>query len=395
MDDSNKIFGKKNTLILHTVTIMSFMAAASAPTPLYQIYQKMWHFSPVILTLIFSTYAFLLLISLLIGGSLSDFLGRRPVIVFSILLQLLSMLFFLLADKVVMLFIARGIQGIATALAVSALGAALLDLSKEKGALINSIAPMLGMTIGAFLSCLVLQYSNIPLKHVFLILIMIYIIELFLTAFSLESSLKKVVILATFKPKITIPIKAKRTLITISPINIALWMLSGFFLSLMPSLLNHSFHINSAWLNGLSFTVMAISGAIGILFLRNYQASFILRLGTISLILGTLVLIISINITNISFLLLGSLIAGLGFGASFMGALRAVMPLAPVDERAGLMATFYIISYLAFSLPTILIGLLINQIGLVTSSNIFLGSIILLGVIQLILIFKLSKKANF
>ena len=34
----------------HTATLLAFLAAASAPTPLYRIYQAQWHFSPAVLT---------------------------------------------------------------------------------------------------------------------------------------------------------------------------------------------------------------------------------------------------------------------------------------------------------------------------------------------------------
>src|SRR5471032_487303 len=61
-------------------TLLCFFAASSAPTPLYHLYQASWGFSAAILTLIFSVYAFSLLVALLVVGSLSDYLGRRPVI---------------------------------------------------------------------------------------------------------------------------------------------------------------------------------------------------------------------------------------------------------------------------------------------------------------------------
>ena len=384
---------ERTTLILHTATLMSFMAAASAPAPLYQIYQRLWHFSPVILTLIFATYAFLLLLSLVIVGSLSDFIGRRPVILLAISLQILSMGLFLFAADISMLFLARAIQGMATALAVSSVGAALLDLSKTTGPIINSIAPMLGMALGAITACLVLQYSAIPLQHIFIILISIYTIELLLTFFSRESAIKRSGVLASLKPKIAVPSAAKFALISISPINIALWMLSGFFLSLMPSLLAQAFHIQSAWLNGLTFCAMTLSGAIGILLLRQSASTFILRFGTISLILGTSILLVGINSINMPILFLGACIAGLGFGTSFMGAIRVVMPLARPEERAGLMATFYVESYLAFSIPAIIAGFMVKEVGLIISSNIYISAIILLSVIELFFILKLSKSS--
>lgn len=88
-----------SALTLNTITLMTFMAASSAPTPLYRLYQQLWQFSPVTLTLIFATYAFTLLGSLLIIGSLSDYIGRRPVIIAAITLQIISMSFFFICFR--------------------------------------------------------------------------------------------------------------------------------------------------------------------------------------------------------------------------------------------------------------------------------------------------------
>lgn len=380
-------------LVLHTANLMSFMAAASAPAPLYQIYQRLWHFSPVILTLIFATYALFLLLALLIAGSISDYIGRKPVILLAIFLQMTSMMFFLFSNDINMLFVARAIQGIATALAVSSIGAALLDLNKHKGPIINSICPMLGMTVGSILACLVLQYSNTPLHLIFEILIVIYLIEFILTIFSPETAVKRSGALASLKLKMAVPPAAKFALISISPVNIALWMLSGIFLSLMPSLFVQAFQIHSAWLNGLSFSAITLSGAIGIILLRKSASVFILKFGTIHLILGTTILILGINLVNIYLLFIGSIIAGLGFGTSFMGAIRTVMPLAEPEERAGLMAAFYVESYLAFSVPAIIAGLLVQKIGLINSTNLYAFSIIALSILALFFIFRLPKTA--
>src|SRR6478735_2622600 len=79
-------------LSFHAATLLTFLAASAAPTPLYHVYQETWHFSPILLTFIFSVYAFSLLTTLLIVGSLSDHIGRRPVVFAAILLQAASML---------------------------------------------------------------------------------------------------------------------------------------------------------------------------------------------------------------------------------------------------------------------------------------------------------------
>lgn len=78
-----------------------------------------------------------------------------------------------------MLFIARGLQGIATGLAVSAIGAAILDFSKLHGSLINSIAPMIGMAVGIFLTCSILQFS----AHPYSLFLSSYVFFLFVNSF--------------------------------------------------------------------------------------------------------------------------------------------------------------------------------------------------------------------
>ena len=61
------------------VSFLLFFAAA-APSPLYGVYQAQWRFSATTLTAVFAAYALLLLVTLLVFGSASDYLGRRRVI---------------------------------------------------------------------------------------------------------------------------------------------------------------------------------------------------------------------------------------------------------------------------------------------------------------------------
>jgi hypothetical protein len=54
--------------------------ASAAASPLYRVYQAQWRFSAATLTVVFGVYALTLLATLLVFGSLSDYLGRRRVI---------------------------------------------------------------------------------------------------------------------------------------------------------------------------------------------------------------------------------------------------------------------------------------------------------------------------
>src|SRR5215212_5532462 len=108
--------------------VVLFLAASSAPSPLYVVYQQQWGFTAWVLTAVFAIYVVGLLGSLLVVGALSDHLGRRPVLAAAILLEIVALVLFLVAGDVVALAAARLLQGIATGAAITTLGAALVDL---------------------------------------------------------------------------------------------------------------------------------------------------------------------------------------------------------------------------------------------------------------------------
>jgi MFS family permease len=132
------------------VTILVFLlAASSAPTPLYAIYQAEWGFSPITVTIVFGVYALAVLGALLTVGSLSDYIGRRPLLLAALGLQTATMLVFATAGGVPTLLVARIMQGLSTGAAVGAIGAGLLDLNRTKGTIANSVGALIGVASGA------------------------------------------------------------------------------------------------------------------------------------------------------------------------------------------------------------------------------------------------------
>ena len=130
--------------------------ASVTPSPLYGTYSALWHFSPLTLTLIYATYAFGVLASLLLAGGVSDDVGRRPVLLAALGALMASTVLFLLADSAAWLFVARGIQGLATGAALSAASAALLDLHPRRDpagvGLANATAAAGGLGLGVLVS---------------------------------------------------------------------------------------------------------------------------------------------------------------------------------------------------------------------------------------------------
>ncbi|HMD91954.1 MAG TPA: MFS transporter [Trebonia sp.] len=132
--------------------IVSLLAASAAPTPLYAIYQAHWGFTPITTTVVFGVYAVAVLVALLTLGRLSDYVGRRPVLLAALAVQAASLVVFVTASGVPELLAARVIQGLSTGTALGAIGAGMLDIDRERGTLANAAAPGMGTGTGALLS---------------------------------------------------------------------------------------------------------------------------------------------------------------------------------------------------------------------------------------------------
>lgn len=117
----------------HAAIVIGLCLFASVvPSPLYHFYAVAWHFSSLTLTLIYATYAFGVLAALLLAGRVSDQIGRRPVLLAALGTLMVSSVLFIAARSTAWLFVARGVQGLATGAALSAASAALLDLHRRR-----------------------------------------------------------------------------------------------------------------------------------------------------------------------------------------------------------------------------------------------------------------------
>src|SRR5215218_5284318 len=153
----------------------ALLFASAVPSPLYVVYQQQWDFSEITLTSIFAVYALALLGALLVVGSISDHIGRRPTLLAALAVEVVAMLAFAAADGVGWLFAARILQGAATGTAMGAISAALLDLQPRSkpwlGALTGAVGPMVRLALGALSAGLLVDYGPDPTRLVFWLLV--------------------------------------------------------------------------------------------------------------------------------------------------------------------------------------------------------------------------------
>jgi len=185
--------------------VLVFLATSSAPTPLYAVYQQEWHFSPITTTVVFGVYAIAVLLALLVVGSISDHIGRRPVLLVAIAVQAATMWVFATADGVPQLVVARVVQGLSTGAALGAIGAGLLDLDKARGAVANAVAPMSGTALGALVSGLFVQFLPQPTRLVYLVLFALLVLQWIGVAVMTETVTRRPGALASLRLDVGLP----------------------------------------------------------------------------------------------------------------------------------------------------------------------------------------------
>jgi MFS family permease len=341
---------------LQASIVLFFLAGSSAPTPLYAVYQAAWAFTPITIAIVFGVYALAVLGALLTLGTLSDHIGRRPLLLAATLLQAAAMLVFMHAGSVSALLLARVVQGISTGAAMGTLGAGMLDLDREKGTLANAIAPMTGTALGGIGSGLLVQFLPAPTQLIYEVLCAIFVVQALGVVFMHESTQRKPGALASLRPQFRLPPAVREALFVATPVLIATWALAGFYGSLGPTLVRRLVGGSSPALGGLALFVLAGSGALNVLYMHARQPRTLMISGTSALALGVAITLVAIDRMSVSTFFLGTAIAGMGFGAGFQGAIRTVIPLATPQERAGVLSIVYLIAYLAMGLPAVLAG---------------------------------------
>ncbi|NHA68958.1 MFS transporter [Phycicoccus sp. CMS6Z-2] len=348
-------------------TVATFLAASSAPSPLYPAYEQAFGFGPTTLTVVFAVYVLALLAALLVVGRLSDHVGRRPVLAAALALELASLVVFLAASDAGWLVAARVVQGLATGGAIGVLGAYLLDLQPEgtqRGALVNSVAPMAGLAVGGVLAGVLSQYGPAPLRLVYAVLGVAVVVLLVLVRFLPETSATRPGALASMRPEIAVPARARRTFLASTPVFLSTWSLGGLMLSVSGSVLATQLGETNHAVSGVVIALFTGAGATAALLGRDRSSALLARGGLGALVVGVAAFVLALVLSSLALLVVAVVVAGTGFGAAFLGALRSLTSLARPHERSGLMSAVFTVSYLAFSVPALAAGVLTRVVGL-------------------------------
>jgi MFS family permease len=364
------------------VLLVLMLAASGVPSPLYRVYQQQFGFSSGVLTTIFGIYAFALLVSLLVVGGLSDHVGRRPVVAVAFLLEAAAMVLFLAADGVGWLLAARVVQGLATGALTSTLGAALLDFQRPErplGPFINSASPGLGLSLGAVGAGLLVQFAPSPSDWAFGALTVVFLLAAPGVLLLPESSPRAPGALASLRPKVEVPQAHRRPFLVALPCLVAAWALGGLYASLGPSLVAGVFGIDNHVVGSLLILALNGTSVLGSLAMRPVPPERALALGALTFAVGVAGTIVAVLTVSVTLLFVLAVITGFGFGAAFFGAITMITRGVEPAHRAGLLASTFVVGYLAFSLPAIAAGIAVTSLGLARTTEIYGAVVIVLA----------------
>jgi len=322
---------RKAAFYLLASIVVSFLAGSSVPTPLYALYQARWGFSPIVVTVIFGIYAIAIL--------------------------------FATADGLTQLMLARVLQGLAAGAAVAALGAGMIDLDKTLGATANAVAPALGTATGGILAGFMVQYLPAPTHLVYAFLGIVFVLQGIGVLLMRETISPRAGALASLKPQFRLPQAVREPLLLAIPVLVAVWSLASFYGALGPTLVRGLLGSDSPLFGGLALFALAASACLGVLVLQHREARLLMTFGASTLVVGVGLTVWTLPHHSLALFFLGTMIAGVGFGTGFQGAVRSIVPFAAPHERAGVLSIVFIVSYLALGVPAVAAGERLVQHG--------------------------------
>jgi MFS family permease len=300
------------------------------------------------------------------------------------------MVLFLVSDGVGWLLAARIVQGLATGALTSTLGASVIDLQKRErplGAFINSVAPGLGLSLGAVGAGLLVQYVPSPTDWVFGVLTAVFVLAAVGTMTLLpETSARLPGTLASLRPRVHVPPAHRRPFLVATPILVAGWAVAGLYASLGPSLLVDVFGIDNHLAGGLLILALNGTGVIGSLALAKAGGERALLVGTLVAAVGVGVTLVSLATGSAPVLFAAAVVTGFGMGGVFLGSIATITAGVSSGHRAGLLASIFVVGYLGFSIPAVAAGVAVGSIGLQRTAEIYGAVVIVLALLAVSLL---------
>jgi len=369
------------------------MAFSTVPTPLYPIYQRQDGFTPFTVTVVFAVYAVGVVTSLLLAGHVSDWVGRKRVLLPALGLEAVAAVLFVAWPALPGLLIARFVTGLGVGMITATATAYLLELhaahrpraGRGRFELISAAANLGGLGAGTLVAGALAQFVDAPLRTPYLV----FLVLLALSAVAVAATPETVVAPAVaprYRPQRIRVAAADRVGYAVAAAGaFAGFAVFGLFTSLAPSFVAGSLHHPGRLLAGI--VVFLVFGAAAATQAGSNLLSPARRFpaGLAAEAAGLVVLGAGMHLSSLALFLVGGAVAGGGAGLLFKSAIGAVAAMAAPAVRGEALAGLFLIAYLGLIGPALGLGIATHFLAATTAMLWFSGLLLaLLGATAII-----------
>lgn len=378
-------------------TFTVVMLGATIPTPMYVLYQQELGFSPVVQTVIFAFYAVGVLAALILTGRWSDLVGRRPLLLAGLGFALASSVVFLLAGPVWMLLAGRLLSGVSAGIFAGAATAAVVEAAPEswrsRASATATAANIGGLGLGPLLAGVAVQYLPATLHLSYAV----HAVAVALCVLLVRAAPETVTPTpgARLRPQtVRVPAEVRPVFVSAATAGFAGFAVTGLFTAISPRLLSETIGIADHAVAGLVVFLLFGASAAAQLVANRFDAGRMLRLGCVGLVVGMALVGLSVATGSMTLLVAGAVVAGAGQGPTLSSGLTTVNARVDPAVRAEVTSSYFVVLYVALSLPVIGLGAASQAWGLRTSGIAFCAAVAALAVASLVALTVLARRSG-
>jgi predicted MFS family arabinose efflux permease len=346
------------------LTFLLLMAFSTVPTPLYTLYVARDGYGPFTVTVIFATYAVGVVASLFFVGHLSDRVGRRPLILLAVALELLAAVGFLVRDDLPGLLVARLVSGVGIGALTATATAYLAELdgarsrpAPARAAVVATFANLGGLGLGPILSGLLAEPSAEPLVLPYAVFGVVLVVLLLATLLVPETVLHRQGLRPYRPQRVAISPELRRPFAAGAVGAFTAFAVFGLFASLAPSFVRDELGQTSLIVAGVVAATPFLAGALGQSLVASVTPASQLRAATVLVVAGPAALFGGVVLASTWLFLAGGLLAGGGAGLLFKAALGRTAAMVPQQQRAEALALVFLVAYTGLVVPVLAVGL--------------------------------------
>nr|WP_075017123.1 MFS transporter [Actinacidiphila rubida] len=358
------------------------MAGTTLPTPLYDLYRHDIGFSEFVVTVVYAVYACGVIAALLVAGSFSDVLGRRPVLMAGLGFAAVSAVCFVAAHDLPLLFVGRVFSGFSAGLFSGAATAAITELAppgrQARAALTATAANMGGLGCGPVIAGLLGAYAAYPLR-------LPYLVHLALLAASFAVIWRAPETVAHDGPRprlrpqgMVVPAGVRGVFTPAAIAVFAGFSVLGLFTAVAPAFLARYLGVDNIAAAAAVVMSAFLASLGGQVLMGRFGVARSLVLGCLVLVGGLALIGASLLSEELGLLVAGAVVSGVGQGLSFRSSVATVSRVAPAEQRGATLSALFVAGYVGLSIPVVGIGALSVGVGLRSAGVVFVACVIAL-----------------